>query len=304
MEGIARGGLAKRKPTIAALTKRQFVPLANPSYPLDSKVIFMSELTDDDRTTALGLFNYARSYGASADNLLNAQLKVPHPHAPTTFLYYHSIELYLKAYLRSQGLTVAQLRQVGHNISKLAEEVQQRGFVFDDEDKEVLQVMSEADNIIRSRYIQTGAFTRPEGEALSRTCTALDQKVAEALDKSGVRIIPAAKINAISATLDSDAISEELSELSERERDIIAYLLHHNQRMFTADLDGGHASTLMARGLVRNAVRPGQVFDITDVPMEIPRPIWNAIKTVKDRFPYSGSEDDPHPWRVGFYDRL
>ncbi len=264
----------------------------------------MSELTDDDRTTALGLLNYARSYRASADHLLNARLKVPHPHAPTTFLYYHSIELYLKAYLRSQGLTVAQLRQVSHNISKLAGEVQSRGFVLDDEDKEVLQAMSEADNIIRSRYIQTGTFTRPEEEALSRTCTALDQQVAKALVKSGTAIIPAAKVNAISTALDSDAILEELSELTEREREIIAYLLHHNQRMFTADLDGGHAATLIARGVVRNAVRPGQVFDMTDVPMEIPRPIWNVIKTMKDRFPYSGDEDDPYPWRVGFYDRL
>lgn len=93
----------------------------------------MAELTDDDRTTALGLLNYARSYRASADHHLNARLKVPHAQAPATFLYYHSIELYLKAYLRSQGLTVAQLRQVGHNVSKLAGEVQSRGFVLDDE---------------------------------------------------------------------------------------------------------------------------------------------------------------------------
>jgi hypothetical protein len=41
-------------------------------------------MTPDERTTALGLFNYARSYRASADHLLLAKLKVPHPHAPLT----------------------------------------------------------------------------------------------------------------------------------------------------------------------------------------------------------------------------
>jgi hypothetical protein len=89
----------------------------------------MSELTTDDRTTALGLFNYARSYRASADHLLSAKLKVPHPHAPLTFLYYHAVELYLKAYLRVQGYTVAQLKSVGHNVSKLSTEVQSRGLI-------------------------------------------------------------------------------------------------------------------------------------------------------------------------------
>ena len=39
----------------------------------------MSDITDDDRTTPLGLFNYARSYRASADHLLNAQLNVHVP---------------------------------------------------------------------------------------------------------------------------------------------------------------------------------------------------------------------------------
>jgi HEPN domain-containing protein len=264
----------------------------------------MSEFTEDDRTTALGLFNYARSYRASADCLLQNRLKVPHPHAPVSFLYYHAIELYLKAHLRSQGLTVAQLRKVGHNVGKLAGEVQARGLVLDDEDKEVLQSMSEADNVIRSRYIQTGAYTRPEEEALSRTCAALEEQVAGAFAKSGIVILPALTAVTIVPSIDTNSVTEELSELNAKEREIISYLLHRNERMFTADMDGGHAGTLIARGIVKSAVRPGQVFDPTDMPMEIPRAIWNVIKELKDQFPYSGDEDDPYPWRVGFYDRL
>jgi len=48
----------------------------------------------------------------------------------------------------------------------------------------------------------------------------------------------------------------------------------------------------------------GKIFDITDVPMEIARSIWTLIKTMKDQFPYSGDEDGPYPWRVGWNERL
>jgi hypothetical protein len=263
----------------------------------------MSSLADD-RTTALGLFNYARSYRASADHLLLTKLTVPHPQAPLTYLYYHAIELYLKAYLRSQNQTVDDLKKIGHSINKIAAKVQSCGLILDDEDKEVLSLMSEADNVIRSRYIQTGAFTRPEEEALSRTCAALEEQVAGAFAKSGIVILPALNAVTIAASIDTNAVTEELSELNAKEREIVSYLLHRNERMFTADIDGGHAATLIARGIVKSAVRPGQVFDPTDVPMEIPRAIWNLVKGLKDQFPYSGDEDDPYPWRVGFYDRL
>ena len=266
----------------------------------------MSDITDDGRTTPLGLFNYARSYRASADHLLNAQLNVPHPHAPLTFLYYHAIELYFKAYLRSQGDTVTQLRSIGHDISKIAAVAQSRGLSLDDEDKEVVRSMAEFNNVIRSRYIQTGAFTRPEEEALSRTCAALEDSVAKEFEKAKITILPYIPAPSSSSTTETseEAIREELMELNAKEREIIAYLLHRRERMFTADLDGGHATTLISRGIVRRALRQGQAFDSSDVPMEIPRPVWNVIKTMKKQFPYSGDEDEPHPWRVGFYDRL
>jgi len=79
-----------------------------------------SQPTNDDRTTALGLFNYARSYRSSGDYLLAAKLKLTHPSAPMSFLFYHAIELYLKAHLRSQNLSVVQLKKIGHNIKELS----------------------------------------------------------------------------------------------------------------------------------------------------------------------------------------
>src|SRR4029078_13203402 len=61
-----------------------------------------SEMSDDDRTTPLGRFNYARTYWQSAVLLHHARAKVSHPDAPVTLLLAHAIELYLKAFLRQR----------------------------------------------------------------------------------------------------------------------------------------------------------------------------------------------------------
>ena len=60
-------------------------------------------MSDDDRSTPLGLFNYARSYWQSGVLLHHARAKTTHPDAPVTLLLAHAIELYLKAFLRLRG---------------------------------------------------------------------------------------------------------------------------------------------------------------------------------------------------------
>ena len=67
-------------------------------------------MSDEDRTTPLGLFNYARSYWQSGVRLHEARAKVTHPHAPVTLLLAHAIELYLKAFLRLRGLGIDKSR--------------------------------------------------------------------------------------------------------------------------------------------------------------------------------------------------
>ncbi len=64
-----------------------------------------------DRTSAVGLFNFGRSYWRSAEQLRTAPpADVTHPDSPITFLLCHAIELYLKAYLRGAGRDVAELK--------------------------------------------------------------------------------------------------------------------------------------------------------------------------------------------------
>lgn len=89
--------------------------------------------------------------------------------------------------------------------------------------------------------------------------------------------------------------------LSEKERQILGYLLYHRIKTFTADHDGGYAATLLARGYIRYAGVGGQSFDIDKCPMLVPEYVWKVLEEDPSKFPYvpdleSGHE--AHPWRI------
>jgi hypothetical protein len=93
-------------------------------------------------------------------------------------------------------------------------------------------------------------------------------------------------------------VQEYIPFMTAEDKEIIAYLLHRNQRMFTCEPDGGHARILLSRGIVRIAAQPGQHLDYSNVPFEIPLDVWHVLKAHQEQFPYTGDEDDPYPWRV------
>jgi hypothetical protein len=264
-----------------------------------------AKIDQDERTSALGLFHYARSYWHSGEALAVAKVNVTHPQAPMSFLFYHAIELYLKAYLRGVGKTVNDLRKISHNVIGLSDAAKEDGLAIADDVMETLRIMDGDDNVMRSRYITTGSFTAASEDALSRSCKFLDGLVGAELSKRGLPIRLSEPI--VSKVAESDHLADiesDLDSLSRKEREIISYLLHHNLRLFTADADGGYASTLLARDIIRVALRQGQVYSPSDVPMEVPRPIWALLQKHRERFPYSGNGHDPDPWRVGIYDRI
>jgi hypothetical protein len=139
-------------------------------------------------STPLGFFNFAASYRSAADKLRICKLRATHPHSPILFIYYHAIELYLKAFLRSEGFTVAELEDIGHKFSKLQKLCADRGLHFDDEDKEVLAMMATPGAWSGTRYLQVGVEQRPSLTALRRTCRSLDASVFAALSARGIRI--------------------------------------------------------------------------------------------------------------------
>ncbi|WP_171175798.1 hypothetical protein [Ruegeria sp. HKCCA4633] len=140
-------------------------------------------MTNDERTTAIGLFNYAHSYWASASVLQGSNLDATHPDAPVNYLYFHAIELFLKAYLRSKGLSVADIKNVGHKMERLAEKATELGLELTDQDQEVIALIGP--NYLPARYIVVGAFTRARPEALWGTCSCLFDSIGEELRRQG-----------------------------------------------------------------------------------------------------------------------
>jgi rRNA-processing protein FCF1 len=89
--------------------------------------------------------------------------------------------------------------------------------------------------------------------------------------------------------------------MTEKDREIISYLLHHNQKMFQADQDGGYAAPLIARGIIRIAAQHRQVLDLTRVPFAVPDHIWEVLEENRKEFPFKpprGNEDSVHPWAM------
>lgn len=98
-------------------------------------------------------------------------------------------------------------------------------------------------------------------------------------------------------------VQNYLLRLTEKEKEIIAYLLAKNQTMFTCDSDGEEARTLITSGFVVCALRPGQVFIEGEVPHAIPEYVWTVLVKNKDLFPYQPANDDDietYPWRTSW----
>jgi HEPN domain-containing protein len=104
------------------------------------------------------------------------------------FTYYHSIELYLKAFLRAQGHTLARLQDIGHGYDTLHRLSADCGLPFRDEDTDVLNVLARPGAWSATRYLEVGYNIRPTLSALSRTCKSLDRSVGDALIARGIRI--------------------------------------------------------------------------------------------------------------------
>lgn len=140
-----------------------------------------------ERSSPLGLFNYARSYWQAAVWLHGSAANVAYPDAPITLLMAHAIELYLKAYLLLHGVSADEAKHTfGHDFEKLLEAAHDRGLVLSDKDKAVATLLKEQESIRRSQYVETGHFTQPTVDALSNTCERLDQSLASALQSAGI----------------------------------------------------------------------------------------------------------------------
>lgn len=89
--------------------------------------------------------------------------------------------------------------------------------------------------------------------------------------------------------------------MTEKDKEIVAYLLHFNLKTIEADRDGGSAAQLISRGVLVVLLRPNQQVRSTNVPMIVPDCIWDVLQENKEQFPYTsprgGIQQGP-PWRI------
>lgn len=147
---------------------------------------------EDEQATAIGYFNYAHSYAASAVALTKVEVSATHPDAPIRFLFHHAIEVYLKAYLLAHGLDTKKLKfEFGHKVRKLADGARDHGLVLSAADIQVIDQMDQTDNVMSSRYVRFGIHQLLPLDALHECCFRLNEAIGhEVYAGSGVTRIP------------------------------------------------------------------------------------------------------------------
>jgi HEPN domain-containing protein len=116
------------------------------------------------RTTATGLLRFADEYRLAAETVQAAS--GDKFSAPAMYLIAHSVELGLKAFLRSRGATLKDLLDVGHSLQDLYREAMRRhlqwlwpeaGMVA-----ETIQQLDEVNQNHAMRYIINGSTKAPQ----------------------------------------------------------------------------------------------------------------------------------------------
>ncbi len=133
-------------------------------------------MMEDERTTPIGLFHYAHSYAASARELNKLALSITHPEAPIRFQYGHAIELYLKAFLRLQGLTVKELRSkpYSHNTKTMLDKAEEFGLYPILPYVDAIEFVA---NDTIDRYIVTGTRKVMPLDLMDDTCKYLHERI-------------------------------------------------------------------------------------------------------------------------------
>jgi HEPN domain-containing protein len=143
--------------------------------------------TDDEGFTPIGLYNCAVSYHAAARALAESEVRSWMPDMPVASLYFHAVELYLKALLLFKGISAKELKSIGHNLKRLARKAHDFGLPFDEADLDAIGLIPPQE-VIRVRYHRSRVGNRLPVLAFELTCRSLQETVGAELRSSGIRI--------------------------------------------------------------------------------------------------------------------
>jgi hypothetical protein len=115
--------------------------------------------------------------------------------SPVRFLYFHAIELFLKAFLRLKGIEddILASRDYSHRLAHLADEAERRDLLIGKRVRLVCDAARDFDKPLQTRYIKTGPKPELPTTRLHEAARDLQARVQQALRSSGIatRQLPA-----------------------------------------------------------------------------------------------------------------
>ncbi|GGK30558.1 hypothetical protein GCM10011322_16360 [Salinarimonas ramus] len=144
--------------------------------------------------TPLGWFNLAHAYLFDAAVLYTAKDRPQggHYETPVRFLYRQAIELFVKAYLRTTGMSDNELskRPYGHDLVRLIDEAETRGMLVTKRIKRVRDSEGAGDRQLETRYLRTGRARVLPPERLHEAARDLLALLQRRLQLTGTAIPP------------------------------------------------------------------------------------------------------------------
>lgn len=145
----------------------------------------------DRRTDSLGLFNFAESYFICGKTLSIQSIRGLLFSNPIEYLLYHSIELYLKSFLRNNGLGTYEISTTyGHNLSKLLDKASSLGLLIDQIDSDRINHLHDQNLVLEARYITTGLKQSFPLEIILQTAERVRGAVLNSLVATGIPVRP------------------------------------------------------------------------------------------------------------------
>jgi hypothetical protein len=131
--------------------------------------------------SAAAFLNFARQYHEAAEGLFDSK---PHLSDPINALYFHTVELALKAYLRAHNI-----KRWGHEISALYNECRGLGLKISSDDRfglgNIVSLLAEGNEDMAFRYFSLKGGSSPELRWTREVVGQLMQAVAAVVEPNG-----------------------------------------------------------------------------------------------------------------------
>ena len=140
----------------------------------------------------MAFFNLAREYQEAANHLFDRHS--PDGSDPINFLYFHTLELALKAFLRSHGKVILGTRRKSHELTRLYEECRDLGLIIGPSDRfeiaNIVSLMEEGNADQRFRYFNLTTGVIPDVSWTREVVEQLMRAVESHLNAHSGQILP------------------------------------------------------------------------------------------------------------------